>query len=250
MPSVPSPPCTGKPSQEWFATTHWSVVLAARQSEDSGAVEALEKLCQTYWYPLYAYVRRHGHDVHDAEDLTQEFFARLLEKDFLKAVEPGRGKFRWFLLSAIKRFLANEWNRAHALKRGGGARFVSWDQQDAESRYRRDGASGLAPEKLFDQSWAMTLLEQAHTQLREEFTSAGQSGLFEQLKHFLSSDKSSVSYAEAARALGMTEGAARVAVHRLRLRYREFLRAQIAQTVTTLSEVDDEIRHLFAAFGG
>ncbi|MBI4658593.1 MAG: sigma-70 family RNA polymerase sigma factor [Verrucomicrobia bacterium] len=250
MPPAPSPTSTGEPNQDRFVTTHWSVVLAARQNEDSRTTAALEQLCQTYWYPLYAYVRRHGHDVHDAQDLTQEFFARLLEKDFLKAVEPGRGKFRWFLLSVIKRFLANEWNRTHALKRGGCVRLIHWDEHAAESRYCRDGASEVTPEKLFDQTWAMTLLEQAHAQLREEFAAAGKTKLFDHLKVFLSSDKASFSYAEVADVLRMTEGAVRVAVHRLRLRYREFLRAQIAQTVTTPVELEDEIRHLFAAFGG
>jgi len=233
-----------------FLTTHWSVVLAAREADSPRADDALAKLCGAYWYPLYAYVRRRGYAPHDAQDLTQEFFARLVEKHFLAAVRQERGKFRWFLLSAMKRFLTNEWNRDRADKRGGGQNIVSLDEDAAEGRYRHEIADYITPDKLFDQSWAMTLLEQAQTQLRREYTNGGRGPIFEHLKVFLSGDRAPLSLAEAGAALGLNEGAAKVAVHRLRQRYRECLREQIAQTVSTPAEVDDEIRHLFEAFGG
>jgi len=231
-----------------FNTTHWSVVLAAREGDSPEASAALEKLCRGYWYPLYAYIRRRGHDADRAQDLTQEFFAELLRRNFLAAVQRERGKFRWFLLSAAKRFLANEWNREHAAKRGGGAAALSLDEDAAEGRYRAELADTLTPEKLFDRSWAVMLLEQAQAQLREEYHSTGRAPVFEQLKHFLSGDQAPMTYAEAGALVGMNEGAVKVAVHRLRQRYRDCLREQIAQTVTTAAEVDEEIRALFDAF--
>jgi RNA polymerase sigma-70 factor (ECF subfamily) len=239
----------GPPAAE-FRTTHWSVVLAAREEESPRAEEALAQLCRAYWYPLYAYIRRRGHNPHDAQDLTQEFFARLLERNFLKAVRQERGQFRWFLLSAVKRFLASEWNREHAAKRGGQHTVVSLDEQTAEGRYRLEIADHATPDKLFDQSWAMTLLEQAQAQLQREYRDSNRGELFGQLKLFLSGDRAPVSHAEAGVALGMNEGAVKVAVHRLRHRYRDCLREQIAQTVATPAEVDEEIRQLFAAFAG
>jgi RNA polymerase sigma factor (sigma-70 family) len=233
-----------------FTTTHWSIVWAARDEDSRQAANALAQLCQTYWYPLYAYVRRRGHDPHDAQDLTQEFFARLLERNFLKAVQRERGKFRWFLLSAVKRFLANEWNREHAAKRGGYQSLISLDEQTVEGRYRLEIVDSVTPEKLFDQSWAMTLLEHAQEQLRREYQATGRERIFDQLKIFLSGDRSSVSQATVGDRLGMSEGAVKVAVHRLRQRYRDCLREQIAQTVSTPVEVDEEIRQLFAVFSG
>jgi len=234
----------------WFTTTHWSVVLAAQEEESPRAADALAQLCQTYWYPLYAYLRRRGHDHHAAQDLTQEFFARLLEKNFLAAVRRERGKFRWFLLSAMKCFLANEWNREHAARRGRRHAFVSFDEETAEVRYRHELADHTTPDKLFDQSWAMTLLEQAREQLQREYDSSSRGQVFDQLKIFLSGDRAPISHAEAGTALGLNEGAVKVAVHRLRQRYRDCLREQIAQTVSTPAEVDEEIRQLFAAFAG
>jgi RNA polymerase sigma-70 factor (ECF subfamily) len=224
--------------------------LAARDDDSRNAANALAQLCQTYWYPLYAYVRRRGQDPHDAQDLTQEFFARLLEGNFLKAVQQERGKFRWFLLSAVKRFLANEWNRAQATKRGGGQSIVSLDEETAEGRYRYEVPDHTTPDKLFDQSWVMTLLEQAQAQLQREYAESGRSELFEQLKIFLSGDRAPLSHAEVGTVLSMNEGAIKVAVHRLRQRYRDCLREQIAQTVSTPAEVDEEIQQLFAAFSG
>ena len=233
-----------------FLTTHWSVVLAAREGVSPQAADALASLCRTYWYPLYAYIRRRGHASYDAQDLTQEFFARLLERNFMAAVRQERGKFRWFLLSALKRFLANEWNREHAAKRNGGQSIVSLDEESAEGRYRYEIPDHTTPDKLFDQSWAMTLLEQARAQLQREYTSSSRGELFDQLKIFLSGDRAPLSHAEAGAVLGMNEGAVKVAVHRLRQRYRDCLREQIAQTVSTPAEVDEEIRQLFAAFSG
>jgi RNA polymerase sigma-70 factor (ECF subfamily) len=231
-----------------FVTTHWSVVLAARGADSPEAAEALSRLCQTYWYPLYAYVRRRGHEAVDAQDLTQEFFARLLEKNFLKSVQQERGKFRWFLLSALKRFLANEWNQQHAAKRGGKCITVSLDDQNAEGRYALEVADQTTPEKLFDRNWAMTVIEQAQDELRREYETSGRGPLFDQLKVFLSGDRASISQAEVGAALEMQEGAVKVAVHRLRRRYQDHLREQIAQTVSTPAEVEEEIRQLFAAF--
>lgn len=233
-----------------FRTTHWSVVLAAHGEGSPGGEEAMAKLCCAYWYPLYAYVRRRGYTPHDAQDLTQEFFARLLEKQVLSAVRRERGKFRWFLLSALKRFLANEWNREHAAKRGGGRVVLSLDEQTAENRYRFEIADDSTPERLFDRSWAVTLLEGAQLQLQQEYTSSDRGPVFERFKVFLSGDRAPMTLAEAGAGLGMSEGAAKVAVHRLRQRFRECLREQIAQTVSTPAEVDEEIRQLFAVFAG
>jgi DNA-directed RNA polymerase specialized sigma24 family protein len=233
-----------------FVTTHWSVVQAAREEDSPSAAEALSQLCQTYWYPLYAYIRRRGHEPQDAQDLTQEFFARLLKKGFLKAVQQERGKFRWFLLSAVKRFLANEWNRENAAKRGGNQRVVSLAEETAEGRYRYETPDHATPDKLFDQSWAMSLLEQAQGQLQREYAQSGRSEVFDHLKIFLSGDRAPISHAAAGVALNMNEGAVKVAVHRLRQRYSQCLREQIAQTVSTPAEVDEEVRQLLAAFGG
>jgi RNA polymerase sigma-70 factor (ECF subfamily) len=248
MPEPREPASSG--SAGWFVTTHWSVVLAAQDEESPGATDALAQLCQTYWYPLYAYIRRRGHEPHDAQDLTQEFFAQLLEKNILKAVQQERGKFRWFLLSAVKRFLANEWHRAQAAKRGGGQNLVSLDEETAEGRYRYEVADHSSPEKLFDQSWAMTLLEQTQARLQREYVDGGRGQVFDQLKIFLSGDRAPISHAEAGALLGINEGAVKVAVHRLRQRYRDCLREQIAQTVSTPAEVEEEIQQLFAAFSG
>jgi RNA polymerase sigma-70 factor (ECF subfamily) len=232
-----------------FRTTHWSVVLAAREEASPQASDALAQLCQAYWYPLYAYIRRQGYPPHDAQDLTQEFFARLLKNKILKAVQQERGKFRWFLLSAVKRFLANEWNRDHAAKRGGTDRRVSLDEDGAEIRYCGEISDRITPDKLFDQSWALTLLEQAQAQLQSEYARNNQGELFERLKVFLSGDRAPLSHAEVGALLGMSVGAVKVAVHRLRARYRDCLRAKIGQTVSTQAEVDEEIQQLFAAFG-
>ena len=211
------------------------------------AHQALETLCRNYWYPLYAYVRRQGHSAHDAQDLTQAFFARLLEKNYLADVQREKGRFRSFLLASLKHFLANEWDREQALKRGGGKRLIALDEESAESRYRLEPKDDLSADKIYERRWALTLLEQVLAKLRGEFEKDGKLDQFETLKQYLSGGRTSVSYAQAADKLGMNEGAIKVAVHRLRKRYRELLRAEIVQTVATASEVEAEIRYLFAA---
>ncbi|HEV3260198.1 MAG TPA: sigma-70 family RNA polymerase sigma factor [Gemmataceae bacterium] len=230
-----------------FVTTHWSVVVAARENASPEARQALAELCRTYWYPLYAFIRRQGQSADESQDLTQELFARLLEKDFLGAVDRDKGKFRSFLLAACKHFLANERDRARAQKRGGGRDLLSIDGQAAESRYRLEPAHSLTPEKLFERRWALTLLDQVLARLREEFVAAGKDKLFEQLKVFLTGDKPATRQGQAARELGMTEGAVKVAVHRLRGRYRELLQEEIARTLDDPGQVQDEICALFAA---
>jgi RNA polymerase sigma factor (sigma-70 family) len=211
------------------------------------AHQALETLCRNYWYPLYAYVRRQGHSAHDAQDLTQAFFARLLEKNYLADVQREKGRFRSFLLASLKHFLANEWDREQALKRGGGKRLIALDEESAESRYKLEPKDDLSADKIYERRWALTLLDQVLAKLRGEFEKDGKLDQFETLKQYLSGGRTSVSYAQAADKLGMNEGAIKVAVHRLRKRYRELLRAEIAQTVATASEVEAEIRYLFAA---
>jgi RNA polymerase sigma-70 factor (ECF subfamily) len=230
--------------QEWFVTTHWSVVLEARDQRSPQAAAALEKLCRTYWYPLYAYVRRRGYGEHDAQDLAQGFFARLVEKNYLEAVGRQKGKFRSFLLAALNHFVSDEWDRARAEKRGGGETFISLDDQTAEDRYRQEPADELSPEKIYERRWAMTLLDQMLRQLEAEFAATGRLRLFEELKVFLLDEKGVGSYAETAARLEMTEGALRVAVHRLRQRYGELFRDEIAHTVASPVEIEDEVRHL------
>jgi len=232
-----------------FATTHWTVVLAAGRKSTPQADVALEELCRTYWYPLYAYVRHHGHSREDAEDLTQAFFARFLEKNYLEGLGSEKGKFRAFLLASLKHFLANEWDRASRQKRGGGVTTLSLDWQDADTRYQIDPADTLSPDKLFDRAWAVTLLERVIVRLRDECAADGRSALFDRLKPFLMVGRSDIPHAQAAAELGMAEGAVRVAVHRLRRRYRQLLREEIAQTLSDPVQVDEEMRALFSAFG-
>src|SRR5262245_18159087 len=229
-----------------FATTHWSVVLEAGESHSPKASDALARLCQTYWYPLYAYVRRKGHDVHDAQDLTQEFFARLLARNYLNVADRNKGKFRSFLLGALEHFLAREWTKARAQKRGGGKAVFSLDEMDAENRYLLEPADQLTADKIFDRRWATTLLDQAMTRLREECAASGKADLFEKTQNHLSGEKGEASYADVAAALNMTEGALKVAVHRLRQRYGELVRAEIAQTVAKPEDLEEELRYLFA----
>jgi RNA polymerase sigma-70 factor (ECF subfamily) len=231
-----------------FATTHWSVVLSASRPESAHYHQALESLCRTYWFPLYVYLRRHGYDTDQAEDHTQAFLASLLEKHGLRLVEPKRGKFRSFLLVALKHFLANERARAGAQKRGGGLKALSLDCENAEAQYALEPRDELSPEKLYERSWAMTVLDRAMTRLCAEATAAAKKQeQFDCLKIYLTASEDTAAYRETAAKLGMTEGAVKVAVHRLRRRYRELLRDEIAQTVASEDEVDEEIRHLFDA---
>ncbi len=232
-----------------FVTTHWGVVLTAGQSDPGEASAALEQLCRTYWYPLYAYIRRRGYSPEDAQDLTQGFFAQFLESGALNTVSPAKGRFRSYLLACCNHFLANARKQGRTLKRGGGFRLLGMDEAAAECRYQIEPATDLTPEKLFERRWALTLLDQALVRLREEWRVDGRAALFQSLRVFLSDVKGATSYAESARQTGLSEAAARQAVHRLRLRYRELLREEIARTVGSSSEIEDEIRHLYAAFG-
>ena len=234
--------------QARFATTHWSVVLQAGREESPQAGEALERLCRTYWYPLYAYVRRKGHDPNDAQDLTQEFFARLLRGNFLNTVEQRKGRFRSFLVASLEHFLVKEWVRVNRQKRGGGQLIFSLDEEGAENRYALEPADKLSAQKLYERRWAMTLLDQAMKRLGDECRENGKTELFQHVKNLLSGDTREEGYRALATGLDMSEGAFRVAVHRLRQRYGILLREEIAQTVATQEEVDEEVRCLFAAF--
>lgn len=229
-----------------FAATRWSIVIAAGHRSSPDSRRALESLCQTYWYPLYVYVRRRVTDVHEAQDLTQEFFTTLLERNALEAADRERGRFRSFLLTACRNFLADEWDKAKAQKRGGGRRTIPLNFQDAESRYSFEPADDLTPERLYEQQWALTFLEHVLSRLHDEFVAKGKEHHFQALKPFLSGDNEAGSYEAAARELGISEAAARVTAYRMRRRYREILRAEIAETVAELCEVDDEIRSLRA----
>ena len=239
-------PNSPKPGVGIFATTHWSVVLAAGQEESTQSHEALEQLCRTYWYPLYAYVRRHGHSTEDAQDLTQGFFARVLEKNYLRQADPERGKFRSFLLTSLKHFLIHEWERANAARRGGSRPHLSWDQPSAEERYRLEPVSDLTPDKIFEQRWALTLFQRALGRLRDEFVEAEKARPFDELKEFLSCEPAEGAYAGVAARLGMSPGAVAVAVHRLRQRYAQLVREEIAHTVARPAEIEEEMRHLIA----
>jgi DNA-directed RNA polymerase specialized sigma24 family protein len=237
------------PPDDIFATTHWTVVLAAGGSSTPQTDRALEDLCRTYWYPLYAYVRRQGHSKEDAEDLTQGFFASFLKRNYLEGVSSEKGRFRAFLLGSLKHYLANEHDRAGRLKRGGGVAPLSLDWQDADTRYQVDLTDPLSPDRLYDRAWAVALLEQVIRRLGAECAAEGKAATFEQLKPFLTVGKGAIPYADAAVRLGMNEGTARVAVHRLRKRYRELLREEIARTLAAPTDVEDELRALFRAFG-
>jgi RNA polymerase sigma-70 factor (ECF subfamily) len=245
---------TGSSESDWkangrFVTTHWSLVLRAGRADADAAREGLQELYQTYWYPLYCFIRRTGRTPHEAEDLTQGFFARLLQKNFVADARRERGKFRSFLLLALKRFLANEWDRQHAQKRGGFQTTVEIDQAMAEARLDAELRQELAPEILFDRQWAMMLLERTMTQLREEYIASGRAKLFEHLNACLTHEEASGSYGQIARELRLTEAAVKQAAYRLRARYREILRAEIGKTVSSPQEIDDELRFLFACFG-
>jgi RNA polymerase sigma factor (sigma-70 family) len=232
----------------YFATTRWTVVLAAGSGSSPDAEQALEELCGAYWYPLYAYVRRQGCSREDAEDLVQGFFASLLARHDLEGVRPEKGKFRAFLLAALKHFLANERDRKWRQKRGGKAIQLPLDWQQADTRYQIEPADNISPDKLFDRAWAVTLLETVIARLRQEMSAGGQSKLFDHLKPFLMVGRSVVPYAQAAAELEMSAGAVRVAVHRLRRRYRELLMQEVAQTLSNPAQSEEEVRTLLGAF--
>lgn len=239
-----SPPSTGV--RGVFATTRWSVVLAAGE----GAEIALEDLCRAYWRPVYGYVRRWGQSPDDARDLTQAFFGRFLEKNWVARARRDRGRFRTFLLAALKAFLADEHDRATALKRGGGNLLLSLDAGTAEQEYAAELVDNLTPDRVYEQRWAESVLQRVLSRLETEFDHGGKSGRFEVLKAFLVEDRGEVSYSDAAAKLGMTESAVKSGIHRMRCRYGELVREEIGQTVAQASEVDDEIRHLLDILGG
>jgi len=231
--------------KNYFATTHWSVVLSAGRADSTRALAALETLCRTYWFPLYAYIRRRGHGPQDAEDLTQEFFARLLEYHWLDAVKPAKGRFRSFLLMVLNRFLANEWDKVRAQKRGGGIRALPLATGSAETRYAREPATTTTPERIFERQWAVTLLDQVLLSLRAEYDQGGKAALFDALKPCLVGSRETLPYAELGARLGLSEAAVKTAVSRLRERYRQRLKAEVAHTVSSPEDVDPELRHLF-----
>jgi RNA polymerase sigma-70 factor (ECF subfamily) len=237
-------------SGDIFATTHWTVVLAAGRRHTPQSDHALEELCRTYWFPLYAYVRRRGHTKEDAEDLVQAFFARFLEKNYLEGLSAERGRFRAFLLASLKHFLANEWDKSQRQKRGGGTAHLSLDWQTADTQFQVAATQEPSPDRAFDREWAVALLAKVIERLHAEYEGEGRGKQFAELKVFLTAGKGALSHAEAARALGLDEGAVRVAVHRLRKRYRQLLRDEIAQTLADPAAVDEEMRALFGAFTG
>ncbi len=234
------------PASAQFVTTHWSVVLSAREQTSPGSDQALEKLCRTYWYPLYAHVRRLGHSPPDAEDLTQEFFARLLQKNYLQTADRTKGRFRTFLLVALEHFLANDWDRQRAQKRGGGQVMVPLDTTVAEKLYASEAAAGATTMHAYERRWALTLVEQALARLRAEYEQAGKTLEFERLKHFLTAERGSIPYGTVAAECGTSEGALRVTVHRLRQRFREIFREEIAQTLADPRDAAEEMRYLVA----
>jgi RNA polymerase sigma factor (sigma-70 family) len=227
-----------------FRTTHWSVVLTAGESS-ARSTEALEMLCRTYWFPLYAYIRRKGHSPHDAQDLAQGFFARFLKNKSFGGADRDKGKFRTYLLGALNHFLADEWDKARAEKRGSGRVIFSFDDENAEHRYLQEPSSDLTPKKVFDRRWGATLLDQALKRLREEFTLAGKVRHFELLKSFLTCEPAAGAYDGVAAELQTTPNTIAVKVRRLRQRYRELVRAEVSQTVASMHGVDEELGALF-----
>jgi DNA-directed RNA polymerase specialized sigma24 family protein len=233
------------PRQPYFATTHWSVVLAAGGRDSADGVRALEELCSAYWYPLYAYLRRRGYGEHDAKDLTQGFIAQLLERRSLETVHPDKGKFRSFLLASLDYFLLDERDRARAQKRGGGREPLSLDFEEAEGRYQRDAeADRRTPEVIYEQRWAVTLLHRVLARLSAEFAASGKSDWLTRLQPFLVEGSDGKSYREVASESGSSEEAIKKAVQRMRRRYYELFREEIAQVVASPAEVEDELRHL------
>ncbi|MBA4148137.1 MAG: sigma-70 family RNA polymerase sigma factor [Verrucomicrobia bacterium] len=242
-----TPRATSRELPHRFPPTRWSVVLEARRETSAQSQAALEMICRSYWYPLYAHVRRCGHSSHDAQDLTQEFFCRLLEKKWLDTADREKGRLRTFLIVALKKFMAKEWRRASAQKRGGGEVPVPMDTAFAESRYVADASANLRPDDVFDQQWALTLIELTLDRLRNEFAAAGKQNDFEALKTCLMAERGAIDYGSVAVGLGINEGAARVSVHRLRKRFREIYREEISQTLSSREELDTELRHLAEA---
>ncbi len=233
-----------------FHTTQWSQILAARQLSSPEGGAAMAELYRTYWYPLYAYTRGCGFSADDSQDLVQAFFARLMESDFLSAADPERGRFRWFLLKSLRNFLRNDIARMQALKRGGGHLHISWDSLEAESRFQAEPVDDASPDKLFDRSWARAAMGRAFERLAEEFAATGRSGLFHHLKKYLAAAAAGSAYREIASQLGLSPVAVKVSVHRLRARYRELIRSEVARTVADPTDIEDELRHLVSLLAG
>jgi RNA polymerase sigma-70 factor (ECF subfamily) len=238
------------PPQARFAATRWTVVLTAARSDTTRGRDALAQLCQMYWYPLYAYVRRKGYSPPDAEDLTQAFFAQVLRERLVASADREKGRFRSFLLTRLNHFLADEWDRLKAQKRGGGERVLALEITAAETRFQLEPVDWRSPDRLYEHRWALTLLERVFDRLRQEYRRDGKATLFEETKGCLAQARAAVPYAEAGARLGLSEGALRVAVHRLRQRYRELLRAEVADTVSGPEEVEEELRYLFRVLAG
>jgi RNA polymerase sigma factor (sigma-70 family) len=241
-------PTSERPSSR-FPATRWSVVADAGEARDPDSDAALEELCRTYWMPIYSAVRHCGHPPHDAADLTQGFFARLLEKEWLQAADREKGRFRTFLMVALKRYMANEWHRGQAAKRGGGRALVPLDTVLSERLYSNAGEHTLSPDQLFDKRWAVTLIESALARMEQEYSEAGQGREFSILKPCLTAARGEIHYRELAEALSLGESAARVAVHRIRKRYRRLFRDEIARTVRDKNDVEEELRALMQALG-
>lgn len=233
-----------------FSTTKWSMILAARDGSPSESEQALSALCEAYWYPLYAFVRLQGYKPDQAQDLTQAYFVRLLEKNYLQEVEPSAGRFRSFLMVTMKHFLSNERQREQALKRGGGVVKISLDAEDAEQRFRSEPADRLTPEEVFDRRWALTVLGRVLEGLRQEYVDAGKGDRFDLLKGYLTGEEPRVRYREVAAELEMNEPAVRTAVRRMRQRFGKLLWDEIAETVANPDGVGDEVRHLLHVVGG
>jgi RNA polymerase sigma factor (sigma-70 family) len=233
-----------------FATTHWSLVLAASQGDTPQSAAALEQLCRTYWPPIYAFIRRQGCSPEDAQDLTQEFFARLLRENSVARADPGRGRFRSFLLGALKHTLADARAKAGAQKRGGGREFISWDQVQGEERLYAEPLNRFSPDRVFDRRWAMTVLEQALARLRAEYDGAERRPVFEALRGYVTGEPVATFYAQAAAGLGLSESAVKSAIYRLRQRYHALVREEVAQTVANAADLEEEIRYLMSLFSG
>lgn len=250
-----TPEQTRPAHRDAFMTTRWTIVLQAsawspQDRPSVQAADAMSQLCRAYWYPMYAYVRRSGHDADEAEDLTQEFFTRLLAKEVLADIDPAKGRFRHFLLAAMKHFLANQWDRTQAKKRGGGRVILSVDWQDARMRYGLEPSHGMTPEKSYQRQWALAILRRVLDQLEAEFAASGRQKVFAELKGALGGADPHDSYQAMAGRLGTTEGTVKVLVYRLRRRYRELLREEVAQTVADAGQIEEEIRNLIAAVSG
>ena len=235
-------------SSRSFENTHWSMVLLAGHKSSPDADTALATLCATYWFPLYAYARRKGHNGSEAQDLTQEFFSQLIEKDYVSTADPERGRFRAFLLTSFKHFLSKERDKARTQKRGGGRLPLSLDLASGESRYLSGPYATLTPEQLYDRQWAVALLDRVMRRLADEMRESGKADQFDQLKEFMVGDSKGTTYAKTAKSLGTTEAAAKMVTHRMRKRYRELLRQEVVETLAHVADAEDEIRSLFATF--